>query len=76
MPPPPPAPIAMVQAPQGERAVERREQQPTFLQLAGLAGGVTQMPVTGLLPLRPADAPPAPIILQQPPQQARQGDPR
>eukprot|EP00969_Alexandrium_andersonii_P251102 11098664-Alexandrium_andersonii.AAC.1 len=44
MPPPPPAPFAMVQAPPAERHTDRRAQQPTFLQLAGLATGVPQMP--------------------------------
>eukprot|EP00969_Alexandrium_andersonii_P309794 13690901-Alexandrium_andersonii.AAC.1 len=43
MPPPPPAPFTMVQAPPTERP-ERREQQPTFLQLAGLTSGTPQMP--------------------------------
>eukprot|EP00969_Alexandrium_andersonii_P327194 14458056-Alexandrium_andersonii.AAC.1 len=44
MPPPPPAPFTMVQAPPAERRTERRTQQPTFLQLAGLTAGVPQMP--------------------------------
>eukprot|EP00969_Alexandrium_andersonii_P227705 10056099-Alexandrium_andersonii.AAC.1 len=56
----------MVQAPPAERHAhaERRAQQPTFLQLAGLTTGNAQMPVL----LGPAGTPPAPIMLQQPPQ--------